>query len=154
MRYQSVSINNTHSSSEIITAGVLQGSVLGPMLFLIYINDISEALTGIALLFADDISLSFSSADPLEIERILNHDLSKLSTWAKIWLVICNATKTEVLITSNIYFDYDIGLVMDDTILKIVDAHKHLGIVLACQIINGQLILILLFSQLQNRCHS
>ena len=82
--------------------------------------DISEALTGIARLFADDTSLSFSSADPLEIERILNHDLSKLSTWAKILLVIFNATKTEVLITSSIYFDYDIRLVMDDTILKIV----------------------------------
>ena len=66
--------------------------VLGPMLFLIYINDISEALTGIARLFADDTSLSYSSADPVEHESILNQDLNKLSTWAKIWLVIFNAT--------------------------------------------------------------
>ena len=72
MRHQSVSINNTRPSSEFITAKVPQGSVLGPMLFLIYINDISEALSGIARLFADDTSLSFSSADPAEIERILN----------------------------------------------------------------------------------
>ena len=77
------------------------------MLFLIYINDISEALSGIAGLFADETSLSFSSADPAEIERILNQDLSKLSAWAKIWLDIFNATKTEVMIISNIYFDYD-----------------------------------------------
>ena len=63
------------------------------MLFLIYINDISETLTRIARLFADDTSLSFSSADPVEIERILNQDLSKLSTWAKIWLVLINAIK-------------------------------------------------------------
>ena len=101
------------------------------MLFLIYINDISETLTGIARLFADDTSLSFSSADPVEIERILNQDLSKLSTWAKIWLVLFNPIKTEVMITSNIYFDYDIRLVMDETIKKIVETHKHLGIVLA-----------------------
>ena len=131
MRHQSVSINNTRSSSEFITAGVSQGSVVGPMLFLIYINDISEALSGIARLFADDTSLSFSSADPAEIERILNQDLSKLSAWAKIWLVIFNATTTEVMITSNIYFDYDIRLSMDNIILKIVETHKHLGIVLA-----------------------
>ena len=133
MRHQSVSINNTRSSSEFITAGVPQGSVLGPMLFLIYItdDDISEALSGIARLFADDTSLSFSSADPAEIERILNQDLSKLSAWANIWLVIFNATKTEVMITSNIYFDYDIRLSMDNIILKIVETHKHLGIVLA-----------------------
>ena len=76
MRHQKVSINNTCSSYKFITACVPQGSVLGPMLFLIYINDISETLTGIARLFADDTSLSFSSADPVEIERILNQDLS------------------------------------------------------------------------------
>ena len=80
------------------------------MLFLIYINDISEALTGLARLFADDTSLSYSSADPVELESILNQDLNKLSTWAKIWLVILNATKTEVMVTSNIFFDYDIKL--------------------------------------------
>ena len=133
MRHQRVSINNTPSSSEFITAGVPQGSVLGPMLFLIYINDISEALSGIALLFADDTSLRFSSdpADLAEIERILNQDLSKLSAWAKNWLVIFNATKTEVMITSNIYFDYNIRLRMDNIILKVVETHKHLGIVLA-----------------------
>ena len=102
------------------------------MLFPIYINDISEALSGIARLFADDTSLSFSSADPAEIKIILNQDLGKLSAWAKIWLVIFNATKTEVMITSNIYFDYDIRLSMDNyIILKIVETHKHLGIVLA-----------------------
>ena len=131
MRHQKVSINNTCTSYKFITAGVLQGSVLGPMLFLIYINDIFETLTGIARLFGDDTSLSFSSADPVEIERILNQDLSKLSTWAKIWLVLFNPIKTEVMITSNIYFDYDIRLVMDETIKQIVETHKHLGIVLA-----------------------
>ena len=131
MRHQKVSINNTCSSYKFITAGVPQGSVLGPMLFLIYINEISETLTGIARLFADETSLSFPSADPVEIERILNQDFSKLSTYAKIWLVLFNAIKTEVMIMSNIYFDYYIRLVMDETILKIVETHKHLGIVLA-----------------------
>ena len=101
------------------------------MVFLIYIKYISETLTGIARLFADDATLSFSSADPVEIERILNQNLSKLSTWAKIWLVLFNAIKTELMITCNIYFDYDIRLAMYETILKIVETHKHLGIVLA-----------------------
>ena len=49
------------------------------MLFLIYINDISEDLTGMTRLFAGDTFLSFSSVNLFEIERVLNEDLSKLS---------------------------------------------------------------------------
>ena len=59
-RNQKVSINESFLSSRNITAGVLQGSVLGPLLFLIYINDISENLQGSARLFADVTSLSYS----------------------------------------------------------------------------------------------
>ena len=58
-RSQSVCVDGTYSSKQYITAGVPQGSVLGPMLFLIYINDISEDLTGMTRLFADDTSLTF-----------------------------------------------------------------------------------------------
>ena len=58
-RSQSVCVDGTYSSKQHITAGVQQGSVLDPMLFLIYINDISEDLTGMTRLFADDTSLSF-----------------------------------------------------------------------------------------------
>ena len=56
-RSQNVFINEKSHKS--ITAGVPQGSVLGPLLFLIYINDISDDLTGLSRLFADDTSLSY-----------------------------------------------------------------------------------------------
>ena len=59
-RHQKVFINGVYSSEKPISAGVPQGSVLGPLLFLIYINDITDNLTGMARLFADDTSLSFS----------------------------------------------------------------------------------------------
>ena len=74
-RSQSVCVDGTYSSKQYITAGVPQGSVLGPMLFLIYINDISEDLAGMTRLFADDTSLSFSSINLFEIERVLNEDI-------------------------------------------------------------------------------
>ena len=64
-RNQKVCINESLSSSRNITAGVPQGSVLEPLLFLIYINDISENLQGSARLFADDTSLSYSSKNNL-----------------------------------------------------------------------------------------
>ena len=130
-RNQKVFINNTFSTQKPISAGVPQGSVLGPLLFLIYINDISDDLTGLARLFADDTSLSYSSADIRQIELILNEDLRKLSEWARKWLILFNPLKTEVMLISNIFNETDLQLIMDGTILKIVEIHKHLGVYLS-----------------------
>ena len=130
-RNQKVFINNTFSTQKPISAGVPQGSVLGPLLFLIYINDISDDLTGLARLFADDTSLSYSSADIRQIELILNKDLRKLSEWARKWLILFNPVKTEVMLISNIFNETDLQLMMDGTILKIVEIHKHLGVYLS-----------------------
>ena len=69
--------NRVYASKKFISAGVPQGSVLDPLLFLIYINDIYDNLTCMARLFAEDTSLSFSSASMAEIEFVLNNDLEK-----------------------------------------------------------------------------
>ena len=86
-RSQKVFIGSSFSRLLNINAGVPQGSVLGPLLFLIYVNDISESLLSISRLFADDSSLSVSSNDTAIIESILNHDLDCINQWAKKWLV-------------------------------------------------------------------
>ena len=82
-RSQKVFLNETFSKQKTINVGVPQGSVLGPLPFLIYIDDISDELIGLARLFADDTSLSFSSPDARYITRVLNYDLQTLSEWAK-----------------------------------------------------------------------
>ena len=127
-RKQNFFVNGVLSSQKKLNAGVPQGSVLGPLLFLIYINNIADNLTGKARLFADDTSLSYSSSDLAEIEIVLNDDLEKLKVWANKWLIMFNPLKTEVMLISNIFHDYDLRLTYDNTRLNIVETHKHLGI--------------------------
>ena len=125
-RNQKVLINGKSSSQKPVSAGVPQGPVLSPLLFLIYINDISDELTGLARLFADDTTLSYSSADKHYYN--LKQTLQKLSKWAKNGLLFSIPPKTEVMLISNVFNDNNFELVMDGTILKIVETHKHLGV--------------------------
>ena len=130
-RKQRVFVNGVLSDELPLNAGVPQGSVLGPLLFLIYINDIADTLLGKTRLYADDTSLSYSSSELAQIEIVLNNDLKKLKEWALKWLINFNPAKTEVILVSNIFHDYDLRLTYDDAVLNIVETHKHLGIYLS-----------------------
>ena len=96
-RSQRVMYKGCLSSFNNIHAGVPQGSVLGPLLFLIYVNDVSENMIGLSRLFADDTSLQCSSDSLREIETNMNHDLNVLNEWAKKWLMSFNPLKTKVM---------------------------------------------------------
>ena len=97
-RKQKVVIINSSSSLRRVNAGVPQGSVLGPLLFLVYINDISESLLSLTRLFADDSSLFYSATNIKDIEGIINHDLRILVSWAAQWLINFNPLKTEAML--------------------------------------------------------
>ena len=79
-RKQFVQFNNSSSTSKNITCGAPQGSILGPLLLLIYINDICNVSTLAKLiLFADDTSLFFSHRDPVYLVNMINQELEKIS---------------------------------------------------------------------------
>ena len=78
-RYQRVVINGQHSDWAPILAGVPQGSILGPLLFLIYINDLPDNLNSLIKLFADDTSLFSMVHDPTLSAKILNDYPSRIS---------------------------------------------------------------------------
>ena len=78
-RLQRVILNGQTSSWRPVLAGVPQGSILGPLLFLVYINDLPNGLKSIAKLFADDTSLFTIVKDKQESADVLNKDLSLIS---------------------------------------------------------------------------
>ena len=89
-RKQRVTLNGQSSSWTNVNAGVPQGSILGPLLFLIYINDLPDGLSSNAKLFADDTSL-FSVVHDINTSTIeLNSDLKKINDWAFQWKMTFN----------------------------------------------------------------
>ena len=89
-RFQRLVLNGQESSWLPVKAGVQQGSILGPLLFLIYINDLPDGINSIAKLFADDTSLFSVVQDPNESAKYLNLDLSVFSQWAYQWKMFFN----------------------------------------------------------------
>ena len=83
-------LNGQHSSWKDVTAGVPHGSILGPLLFLVYINDLSNGLKSNPKLFTDDTSL-FSVIHDVNSSQIdLNEDLDKINNWAYQWKMSFN----------------------------------------------------------------
>ena len=97
-RRQRVVLPGVNSNWTFIRAGVPQGSILGPLLFLLYI--VSEIGSNIRL-FADDTSLFIVVDNPVTAAGQLNIDLQKISQWATTWLVSFNPSKTEAMLFSR-----------------------------------------------------
>ena len=81
-RYQRVGLNGQYSEYSQIKSGVPQGSVLGPLLFLIYINDLEKGIRSNIKFYADDTMLYSIVHDPVNSANDLNHDLDLIQKWA------------------------------------------------------------------------
>ena len=132
-RYQRVILNGQCSSWETIKAGVPQGSILGPLLFLIYI-DISNGLESNVKLFADDTSIFSIVFDPSLSANKLNNDLKKIQQWAFQWKMIFNPDPSkqaqEVVFSKKRNQPNHPDLYFNESKVKRVSAQKHLGLVL------------------------
>ena len=107
-----------------------QGSILGPLLFLIYINDIAVDIHSSIRLFADDTSLYIIDANPQQAANLLNADLAKIPLWASRWLVSFNPSKSESMTLSRKQNKpLHPPLNMAQLNINEVTSHKHLGLI-------------------------
>ena len=123
-RVQRVTLNGKTSDWECIWAGVQQGSVLGLLFFLIYINDLATDLKSNVKLFADDTSLFSIVSDPLETANILNEDLDKIRRWAEQWKMAFNPDPT-IKAQEVVFFKKKLNLYFNKFLVEKVQTQKH-----------------------------
>ena len=113
-----------------VSSGVPQGSVLGPLLFILYVNDLPDEVKSYCKLFADGAKL-YKDLQNLEDFETIQNDLNKLCQWTIKWLMIFNVEKCKVmhLVKNNPRFEYEMTDKDGNTkVLKLVEMEKDLGV--------------------------
>ena len=127
-------LNAQASSWADVKTGVPQGSILGPLFFLIYINDLSENLKSTVKLFADDKSIFHVVKDLNTSAEILNHDLTRISEWAYRWKMSFNTDPSkqaqEVLFCNKVTKTNHPNIIFNSNMVQKNANQKHLGLIL------------------------
>ena len=133
-RSQRVVLDGQSSEWSEISAGVPQGSILGPLFFLIYINDLPDEIISKIKIFADDSSLFSLIIDQIRNSRELNSDMQKISEWAHQWKMSFNPDPSkqavEVYFTRKLKPPYPPEIYFNNSAITVQDHQKHLGLIL------------------------
>ena len=136
-RQQRVRVHGSESSWETVKSGIPQGTVLGPTLFLLYINDLPQSLLNECALFADDTTAYGLGKLSKTICSSLSSDMDSAADWAKTWGMLFNAEKSEHLSIRQISSSpssSDSHVIMGGIQIPKVMEHKHLGITIQCSL--------------------
>ncbi len=120
-------VNGEQSGFLDVESGVPQGTVLGPALFLVYINDMPESVKSSIRLFADDAILYRQIRNLSDCSK-LQKDLESLENWARKWLMSFNATKCEIMRFTRSKNPITPPYVLNNISLKEVQTSKYLGV--------------------------
>ena len=136
-RSQIVKLDNSLSDRLPIQCGVPQGSILGPLLFLLFINDLCNLpLSMYPLLFADDTTLLCSSSNVNNLIDTVNHDLDVLSKWFSTNKLLLNVKKTQFMLFSlnNAVLNRNVHIAIDNCAINRVTSTKFLGVIIDCKL--------------------
>ena len=126
-RSQSVLLNGSNSDSIPVSSGVPQGSVLGPILFLAYINDLPDQVKSRVRLFADDTAM-YLALDKQGDSEILQKDLESLEKWEKLWDMSFNPSKCQVIHVTRSKSPSRTIYYLHGCALESVSSAKYLGV--------------------------
>lgn len=126
-RSQRVVLDSQASSNVPVTSGVPQGTVLGPLLFLVYINDLPERVSSTVRMFADDCLL-YRNIRSVDDTRTLQSDLDRLQDWESQWLMEFNPSKCEVITLTKKTKPTLCSYILHNTVLTKVNSAKYLGL--------------------------
>ena len=129
-RKQQVVMEGKNSKESWVTSGVPQGSVLGPILFLIYINDLPDGVKSQVRLFADDTIL-YRNILKTQDERILQEDLRRLENWEQQWLMEFHPGKCQVIRVTRSRMPIKTKYLLHNHQLEIVPSTKYLGVTIS-----------------------
>ena len=128
-REQRVVINGVASKTAPVTSGIPQGSVLGPILFLIYVNDLPDFVSSKVKLFADDTKLYREIKNPQD-KDVLQNDLDNLMKWSRIWQLPFNESKCRVLHLGKNNLNHKYKLINNKNEVELIEVteEKDLGL--------------------------
>ena len=130
-RQQRVVVRGSYSKWTNVTSGVPQGTILGPILFLIYINDLPNEIVSHVKLFADDTKVYRKLSDPENDGEILQSDLNRMSEWTNLWQLSFNLDKCVVMRITH-HKDKSIPeYYLSDKKLKVANEFKDLGVIVS-----------------------
>jgi len=127
-RFQCTTIGDTKSFFN-VTCGVPQGSVVGPLLFLIYLNDIAKASNFNTVLYANDINLHISGKNHEILEKTVNHELKKIDNWVRANKLCINYSKRNVILMNN-HKNINFSVSINHHPISKQSSLKYLGVIL------------------------
>jgi hypothetical protein len=128
-RKQFVSIDDSESKLMDVLCGVPQGSILGPKLFILYINDICNVSKLLKfVLFADDTNIFCSGENMEHLSKIISEELDKLNIWFAVNKLSLNVGKTNFMLFGNRTVKSEVNITINENIINRVYVTKFLGV--------------------------